>query len=592
MFSLFKSWYLRHFSQPGTIEFALVLLASFLVVYYFMWLVGPIVVALCLAYCLDWPVDGLVKKLRMSRHLASIVVMTIFCSLCVFITVLIVPLVIKQGAELYDTIMKFNHPVQQNILDENYNNRIYKLYKQNNRLSANDNPEEMSHIPLSAVESHFQPFALQSGAPLSSNLPNLAELTKQSATQESGNNTQFSLSLDPNKDQEEANSLSTSKPQQGTELTSSNFQDPTNSVQEVLPSQANYNHELLNNQLAEQINANDSEWSLQMMNHNTTFKLSGSDFDLNVAHEIYSFVDKLPEPITNWLTIEYLENLVYNARITSTNKIANLIKTQIAPSVVNAFTWLMYLIIVPIFTFLMLYNKQELKHRFKTFVLPNNQSLMQEFWPSMHSLIAGYIRGKILHIIIISIANTLAFMLMGVNYALLLGVGVGLSVVIPYVGAVIIAIPVILVATFQFGFSTTLIWVLVVYVLIQLLDSNVLTPALFSKALNLDAFSILSAILIFGGLWGFWGVFFAIPLATFIKTLIVRWPSLDAVPSDGRVDLNAKNKAQNTSYEVTVPAEPTPKSNVRSTIHSYFEKINGNKSNKQENQNSNKSTRI
>ena len=118
-------------------------------------------------------------------------------------------------------------------------------------------------------------------------------------------------------------------------------------------------------------------------------------------------------------------------------------------------------------------------------------------------------------------------MFLGLNYALLLGVGVGISVVIPYVGAVIITIPVLLVSIFQFGLSTTLIWVCVVYIVIQILDSNVLTPLLFSKAMNLDAFSILSAILIFGGLWGFWGVFFSIPLATFIRTLIVNWPSTD-----------------------------------------------------------------
>ena len=97
-------------------------------------------------------------------------------------------------------------------------------------------------------------------------------------------------------------------------------------------------------------------------------------------------------------------------------------------------------------------------------------------------------------------------------------------------GAVLIGVPVILVAMLQFGFSMTLVWVLGVYVIIQLLDSNVLTPMLFSKALNLDAFSILAAILIFGGLWGFWGVFFAIPLATLIKTIISRWPSVDTAP--------------------------------------------------------------
>ena len=235
----------------------------------------------------------------------------------------------------------------------------------------------------------------------------------------------------------------------------------------------------------------------------------------------------LPEPIPSMVTLKMLERSVQNGRIAATNKIADLMRTQLMPSVFNAFTWLVYFIIVPIFTFLMLYDKQSLQRRAATFLLPNNQKLMKEFWPSLHGQIAGYIRGKILHIIIISCANTVAFMLMGVNYAMLLGVGVGLSVVIPYVGAVIIAVPVVLVAIFQFGFSSSLMWVLVIYTVIQLLDSNVLTPMLFSKAMNLDAFSILAAILIFGNLWGFWGVFFAIPLATFIKTLIVRWPNTD-----------------------------------------------------------------
>ena len=195
----------------------------------------------------------------------------------------------------------------------------------------------------------------------------------------------------------------------------------------------------------------------------------------------------------------------------------------------------------------MLYNKRQLQKRALTFILPNNQQLMRQFWPSMQAQISGYIRGKILHIVIIAAANSVAFILMGMNYALLLGVGVGLSVVIPYVGAVVIAVPVVMVAVFQFGFSPELLWVLVIYTVIQLLDSNVLTPMLFSKAMNLDAFSILSAILIFGNLWGFWGVFFAIPLATFVKTLITGWPNND--PHD---EFGNPQKAEDAAQEAVL----------------------------------------
>jgi putative permease len=59
---------------------------------------------------------------------------------------------------------------------------------------------------------------------------------------------------------------------------------------------------------------------------------------------------------------------------------------------------------------------------------------------------------------------------------------------------------------------------------IQALDGNVLVPVLFSEAVNLHPVSIILAVLFFGGIWGFWGVFFAIPLATLLKALVYAWP--------------------------------------------------------------------
>ena len=116
-------------------------------------------------------------------------------------------------------------------------------------------------------------------------------------------------------------------------------------------------------------------------------------------------------------------------------------------------------------------------------------------------------------------------MIFGLNYPLLLSVAVGISVLVPYVGAVIVTIPVALVAVFQFGDQSTFWYIMVAYVISQLLDGNLLVPLLFSEAVNLHPLTIIVAVLIFGGLWGFWGVFFAIPLATLVKAVINAWPS-------------------------------------------------------------------
>lgn len=546
MITLLRRWYLRHFSQPGTIEFALVLLCAFIIVYYFMWLVGPLVVALCLAFCLDWPVEALSRALKIKRQISSILVMIAFCSCVIFITVLIVPNVIKQGAEFYNSIVAFSleNSNGQKAAAPTKNPSTSATQNEDTEIDAtsgaadNSTPRSYHDDYIASIQSSYQSTGLSTVAhstvATGTNM-RIAKVTvhKEEASQAQAEAAQAEAAQAAAQTEAQAKATALTQAVNNTALDGSHLSAPNEST--TAPTESDgvrvnagqfigdprtFTHDL-------KLPLDTNGISLNPSGGDGTFTLTVSDFDLRIAHEIYDIVVNLPEPIPSMVTLQMLERSVQNGRIAATNKIADLMRTQLMPSVFNAFTWLVYFIIVPIFTFLMLYDKQSLQRRAATFLLPNNQKLMKEFWPSLHGQIAGYIRGKILHIIIISCANTVAFMLMGVNYAMLLGVGVGLSVVIPYVGAVIIAVPVVLVAIFQFGFSSSLMWVLVIYTVIQLLDSNVLTPMLFSKAMNLDAFSILAAILIFGNLWGFWGVFFAIPLATFIKTLIVRWPNTD-----------------------------------------------------------------
>ena len=68
-------------------------------------------------------------------------------------------------------------------------------------------------------------------------------------------------------------------------------------------------------------------------------------------------------------------------------------------------------------------------------------------------------------------------------------------------------------------------WLIAAYLVIQALDGNVLVPLLFSEVVNLHPVAIIVAILVFGGVWGFWGVFFAIPLATLVNAIVRAWPS-------------------------------------------------------------------
>ena len=157
-------------------------------------------------------------------------------------------------------------------------------------------------------------------------------------------------------------------------------------------------------------------------------------------------------------------------------------------------------------------------------VLPGERGLADLVWIEVDRQIGNYVRGKFWEIIIVWAASLLAFSFFGLQYAMLLAVLVGLSVVVPYVGATVVTFPVLLVAWFQWGWSSDFIYLGITYLVIQAIDGNVLVPLLFSEVVNLHPVAIIVAILVFGGLWGFWGVFFAIPLGTLVKAVLTAWP--------------------------------------------------------------------
>ena len=185
---------------------------------------------------------------------------------------------------------------------------------------------------------------------------------------------------------------------------------------------------------------------------------------------------------------------------------------------------LVYVILVPVMIFFFLKDKETIISWLTRFV-PADRHLITEIWHEMDGQIGNYIRGKSNEILIIFSVSFILFRLFDLNYASLLALVVGLSVLIPYIGAAVVTLPVALVAYFQWGLDSQFMWLMISYMILQFLDGNVLVPVLFSDAVNLHPIAIIVAILVFGGLWGFWGVFFAIPLATLVKALINIWPT-------------------------------------------------------------------
>ncbi len=182
-----------------------------------------------------------------------------------------------------------------------------------------------------------------------------------------------------------------------------------------------------------------------------------------------------------------------------------------------------FFVLIPILVFFFLKDKHQILAWFRDY-LPRNRALAMQVWQEVDAQIGNYIRGKVLEILIVWIVTYVTFSLLGMPFAMLISMLVGFSVVIPYIGAAVVTLPVAVVAFITFGLSGQFLWIMVAYGVIQLLDGNVLVPVLFSEVVNLHPVAIIVAVLVFGGIWGFWGVFFAIPLATLVNAVLRAWP--------------------------------------------------------------------
>jgi len=190
-----------------------------------------------------------------------------------------------------------------------------------------------------------------------------------------------------------------------------------------------------------------------------------------------------------------------------------------------------FLVLMPILVFFFLKDKAVILAWFRRY-MPRNHGLALRVWTEVDSQIGNYVRGKVLEILIVWIVTYITFTFLGLPFAMLISMLVGFSVLIPYIGAAVVTIPVAIVAFIQFGFTAEFAWVMVAYGVIQLLDGNVLVPVLFSEVVSLHPVAIIVAVLVFGGIWGFWGVFFAIPLATLVNAVLRAWPRAEAEKTD------------------------------------------------------------
>ncbi|EIJ43825.1 putative permease [Beggiatoa alba B18LD] len=232
----------------------------------------------------------------------------------------------------------------------------------------------------------------------------------------------------------------------------------------------------------------------------------------------------LPERYPGFISSEQVDSLLNSIRV-GLRSVGQIALSYSIASLGVIIMLMVYSVLVPFLVFFLLKDKDIIIAWVLSF-LPQNRHAASQLWKEMDAQIGNYVRGKVYEIFIVGIATYIPFAILEMNYASLLSVLVGLSVIVPYIGAVVVTIPVVVVGYFQWGLNSEFIWAMSAYTVIQFIDGNIIVPLLFSEAVNLHPVAIIVAVLVFGGLWGFWGVFFAIPLATLVKALLIAWPRM------------------------------------------------------------------
>ena len=234
------------------------------------------------------------------------------------------------------------------------------------------------------------------------------------------------------------------------------------------------------------------------------------------------FVQDIPTKYPDLVSSDQIATFLQTASSQITSISQDFLKASIS-GIQNTLLVAINLILLPILVFFFLFDRKSIIAGFLS-VLPKERTMLKQVWVEMDEQLSNYSRGKVIEIIIVGIVAALLFIYFGLQYVALLSVLVGLSVLIPFLGAFIVTLPVAAVGLLQFNLTFDFWLLMGSYLVLQILDGYLLVPLLFSDAVKLHPVAIILAVFVFGGLFGIWGVFFAIPIATLIKAIWNSWP--------------------------------------------------------------------
>lgn len=208
--------------------------------------------------------------------------------------------------------------------------------------------------------------------------------------------------------------------------------------------------------------------------------------------------------ITTWIT-ETKNELIGGARIGQT--------------IVNVGSMLAFWFLIPVYVFMILFYQPLLIEFFRRLFGEHNRAKVSEIINQIKTLIQRYLIGLLFQVVIISFLYTIGLLILGIEYALILGILGALFNLLPYLGNIIAASMPIIIAIVTKPSPWFALLVLGLYIFIQFIDNNFVVPKIVASKVKINALASIIAVISFGTLWGIPGMLVAIPLIAIAKLI-------------------------------------------------------------------------
>jgi AI-2 transport protein TqsA len=196
-------------------------------------------------------------------------------------------------------------------------------------------------------------------------------------------------------------------------------------------------------------------------------------------------------------------------------------KELIAPLVITITGLLMMLVLLPVYTFLILFYRSLFKEFIIKLFPKEKHKFVMDLINQSKTLIQSYLVGLMIETGIVAVLNSVGLLALGVESAVLVGVIGAILNLIPYIGGLIaIALAMIMGITSQPPIYA--LWIFILYNLIQFADNHFLIPKIVASKVNVNALISIIVVLIGGALWGIPGMFLSIPLTAIVKIIFDR----------------------------------------------------------------------